>query len=77
MSKNTLFLVGMVASIGVGVAAAAKDLPPPWSQILMIGGLAGTAINGFLAQRPREEWSAQKRQEKRTDQDTDRLLEEE
>ncbi len=77
MSKNALFLLGLFASIGVAVAGGAKDLPPPWDKILSLGGLAGTAITGYLAQKPREEWTAEKRAELRTARDTDRLLEDE
>jgi len=73
MTKNTLFILGMFGSICVGVAGAAKDLGHPWDHVLVLAGLAGTAINGFLAQRPREEWTEEKREEKRTEQDLERL----
>jgi hypothetical protein len=77
MSKNALFLLGLFASIGVAVAGGAKDLPSPWDKILSLGGLAGTAITGYLAQRPRDEWTPERRAETRTERDTDRLLERE
>lgn len=77
MSKNVLFILGMFASIAVAIAAQAKDFPPPWDKILSLGGLAGTAVSGFLAQRPRDEWTPEKRQWKRTEQDLERLSDQE
>jgi hypothetical protein len=76
MSKNALFLLGMVASIAVAIAGDAKNADPPWDRILSLSGLAGTAITGYLAQKPRREWTDERRQEHRDQLDLQRLAEE-
>jgi hypothetical protein len=76
MSKNVLFLLGMCASIAVAIAPNAKEFDHPWDHILSLGGLAGTAITGYLSQKPRREWSDERRQEHRDQLDLDRLADE-
>ena len=77
MSKNSLFLLGMIASIAAAVAGQAKDFPHPWDKILGLGGIAGTAITAYLAQHPRLEWTEEKRQDHRDAEDLKRLTAEE
>lgn len=54
---NILWWLGMAASIGVSVAAVADKFSPPWNEILSLVGVVGAAVNGYLLQRPRKEWT--------------------
>ncbi len=65
MNPNIKFWVGMVASILVAVASMAPQIDPPYDKILMLAGLVGTAINGVLIQRGRDEWDYQRREAER------------
>ena len=65
MNPNVKFWIGMVASILVAVAGMAPQIDPPYDKILTLAGLVGTAINGVLIQRGREEWDYERREAER------------
>ena len=65
MNPNIKFWVGMFASIFAAVASLAPQVDPPYDKILMLAGLVGTAINGVLIQRGRDEWDFERRETER------------
>jgi hypothetical protein len=65
MNPNVKFWIGMFASILVAVAGMATQIDPPWDKALALAGLVGTAINGVLIQRGRDEWDFQRRENER------------
>lgn len=64
-NANALWWLGLIASVAVAVAAVADKFSPPWNEIAVLVGVAGAAINGYLLQRPRKEWTEAKREEHR------------
>jgi hypothetical protein len=73
VSRHSAFVLGMFASIAIAIAGDAKNCDPPWDRILSLGGLAGTAITGYLAQPKRQLWTEDRRQDQREQDDLDRL----
>jgi hypothetical protein len=55
---NTIWWIGLVTSVLVALAAANLDVPEPYKTVLTIGGIIGTAINGYLIRPARnpDEW---------------------
>jgi hypothetical protein len=53
MTKNTLLILGLIACVLTALGAAAKMLPVDWNAPMTVLGIVGTAVTGFLAQRPR------------------------
>lgn len=61
MSANMVWIIGLIASVLAAVAGIAETFPAPWDRVLALLGVIGTAITGYMAQRPREAWSEEKR----------------
>jgi hypothetical protein len=53
MNGQGFVWMGLTASILVALAGQADFMPEPWRHWLVIGGIVGTAINGYLIERVR------------------------
>lgn len=62
MNPNMAWYVGLFASIAIAVAGQADQFPHPYDHIFSLGGIIGTAISGYMAQRPRREWTEAERE---------------
>lgn len=62
MNPNHAWFLGLFASIVVAVAGQADQFPHPYDHIFSLGGIIGTAISGYMTQRPRREWTEAERQ---------------
>ena len=61
MTANKAWVIGLVASVLAALAGIAETFPAPWDRVLALLGVIGTAVTGYMAQRPREAWSDDKR----------------
>ena len=52
MNNNARYWIGMVASVCIALAGQAEILPEPSRHIVSILGIVGTAMNGYMIQRP-------------------------
>lgn len=52
VTTNTKYWVGLVASVLVALASETTLFPASWHSVLSILGLVGTAVNGYMIQRP-------------------------
>jgi hypothetical protein len=52
MTGNTKYWVGLLASIFAALSADTTLFPPSWHSWLTLLGVLGTAINGYMIQRP-------------------------
>lgn len=52
MSPNVKYWVGMGAAVLMALAGQVDAMPEPWNHIFSIGGVVGTAISGYMIQRP-------------------------
>jgi hypothetical protein len=52
MSANAKYWVGMVASVLTAIAGQAEVIPEPYRHIVSLLGIVGTAISGYMIQRP-------------------------
>lgn len=52
MNPNVKYWIGMVASVCVALAGQAEVIDEPYRHYVSILGIVGTAVNGYLLQRP-------------------------
>lgn len=52
MDSQARWWVGMVAAVLVAFAGQAEVFPEPYRHIVSALGIAGTAISGYMIQRP-------------------------
>lgn len=52
MNQNTKYWVGLVASVLTALAGQAEIIPEPWRHYVSVLGIIGSAINGYMIQRP-------------------------
>ena len=62
MSSNVRWFLGLVASILVALSANLDKLPESLRTYFAVGGIIGTAVTAYMIQRPREEWTDEKRE---------------
>lgn len=51
-NANAKYWVGMVATIVVALAGQAEVFPEPYRHYLSVLGILGTAVMGYMIQRP-------------------------
>jgi hypothetical protein len=54
MSNNARYWVGMIASVLVALAGQAEVIPEPYRHVVSVLGIVGTAVTGYMIQRPVE-----------------------
>lgn len=52
MTRDTKAKLGLLASILTALGGAAHILPEGWSAVLVVAGVIGTAISGYIHQAP-------------------------
>ena len=52
MSSDTRAKLGLIASILTALGGAVQVLPDEWSAVLVVAGIIGTAVSGYLHQAP-------------------------
>lgn len=65
MSRQTKYVIGMIASILTACAGAAKLVDAPYDDLLTIGGVIGTAITAYQADRRKHRSQPRQRPPKR------------
>jgi hypothetical protein len=52
MNDNAKYWIGLVVSIITALAGQAEIIPEPYRHIVSVLGIAATAANGYMLQRP-------------------------
>jgi hypothetical protein len=53
-SSDTLFWLGLIASLLTAVATQADAFPPTWKPWLSLASVAGAAVTAYLLRSPRQ-----------------------
>ena len=61
MTTNLAWFLGLLAFVGTACASQVASFPEPWRPWIAIGGVIGTAVSGYMMQRPRREWTEYER----------------